>query len=321
MLASLGVVVLLGLTSCGTTDAAREAGDLDLAASDVRGPLAEHIDLTETTLWVGSDDMTPQILLGAITIELLESAGAEVEDQTDLGPAPLVRDSLRSGEIDLAWQGMGQTWSGFLREPTVPDSTDELFTELADRDAENGLTWLAPLTFSVGKGLAMASQSDADAVSDVPDLLTQPSNAPFCVTSDFMTFPDDGRVDFEETLDVTLSDDDLRVYDAEPIYADTASGTCLVGLVERTSGRIASYDLRVLDDDVDLFMANVPALAARAEILDDDPELELVFEVIADRLSEDELRELAERVEIDGEEPREVAADWLAEEGLTEPPG
>jgi osmoprotectant transport system substrate-binding protein len=117
---------------------------------------------------------------------------------------------------------------------------------------------------------------------------------------------------------VTLEEDQLRVYDPEPIYADTGSGACLLGLVQRTSGRIPAYDLRLLNDDEQLFMIDHPAMAVRQEVLEENPDLELVFDVISDRMDAGELRELNERVEVEGADPGEVARDWLVDERLVE---
>lgn len=310
----VGGVVLSG---CGSVDDGESLAD-EIDPATVDGPVAELVDLEGVELWVGSDDTTAQTVLGAVAAELLASTGAEVETELGFGNPVLTRDGLRSGEFDLAYTPMGQAWTGYLREPELPDDVDELFRQLADRDLEeNRIAWAGPLPFSTGRGLAVGADGPAlGRISEIPDYLDTNDDVVFCVTSDFVTFPEDGRVDVEETLDVTLPDSELRVYDAEPIYPDTGAGSCALGLVTRGSGRIAEYDLRVLEDDVDVFMLDNPAVSIRAELLEDHPELAVVFDVIADRLSEHELRELNRRVEIGGEEPAAVAREWLEEEDL-----
>jgi osmoprotectant transport system substrate-binding protein len=315
----LPAVAMLAV-SCGSGGAAESDG-ATVRAEDVKGPLADYVDLEDADFWIGSDDTTSQRVLGAIAAELLESTGAKVEDRTGLGNPFLVRDSLKSGEIDMAWSGTGQAWTGFLREPELPPNADELYAELASRDLEqNGVAWMSPLGFSAGRGMAIAAargeELDVTALSDIPDLLDEVDNPTICVTSEFATFPEDGRLDFEETLGVTLEDDQVRVYDPEPIYADTGSGLCLLGQVQRTSGRIPAYDLELLTDDEQLFMVDHPAMAVREEVLEDNPELELVFAVLSERMDEESLRELNERVEVDGDDTREVARDWLRDEKL-----
>src|SRR5690606_32655209 len=121
------------------------------------------------------------------------------------------------------WERMGTAWTGYLREPEMPDSVDELYPLLAERDAEeHGVVWLSPARFSDGAGFAMAEDlAEAlgiETLTDMARYIDDGGLTSICVTSDFTTFPTEGRVDFEELLDVTLADETLRVWDPEPIY-------------------------------------------------------------------------------------------------------
>jgi osmoprotectant transport system substrate-binding protein len=132
-----------------------------------------------------------------------------------------------------------------------------------------------------------------------------------------MTFPLEGRVDFEQALGA-VPDEVFRTYDPEPIYPATADGTCTFGLIERVNGRVAEYDLRVLDDDIALFGFDNPAVNVREDVYTENPELGPLFAVVADALDEPTVQQLNERVEVGGEDPRTVAHDWLVDEGFIE---
>lgn len=292
-----------------------------LAPVAIDGPLRDTFDLDGTELWVGSEDTPTQRLLGYIALEALASVGAEVEDRVALGGSLLARESLLSGEIDLYWERMGTAWSGYLREPDVPPDVDELYRQLASRDAEeNGVIWLAPAPFSDGSGFAMAEglaeAVDISTLGEMADYIDGGGPTSVCVTSDFTTFPVEGRVDFEEKTDTKMADDTLRVWDPEPIYPSTGDGTCLFGQVQRVNGRVPQYDLRVLADDMGLFGFDNPAMTVRQDVYDDNPELAPLFALLADSLDETTVQTLNERVEVAGEHPRTVARSWLESEGF-----
>lgn len=65
---------------------------------------------------VGSEDFTEQQVLGSITIQALEAAGATVVDRTGLGGNEEVRSALEAGEIDLSWEYTATGWLVHLSE-------------------------------------------------------------------------------------------------------------------------------------------------------------------------------------------------------------
>ncbi len=306
-----------------------EAGLEQLSATTIDGALAEEVDLEDAELWVGvpesaDGESATAVLLAQVVMESLKATRAEVVDQTELGGGLLLRDALVSGEIDMYWEGTGAAWTGILREAEDGMDPEEVYRELATRDlAENGVAWLEPAAFEQSRGFAvseeLAAELGIESIGEMAEHIGRSEeDLVVCVTQDFVTFPADGRVDFQEVLGVELPDDVLRVYDSVPIYPDTGRGQCLFGEVERTSGRIPQYGLRLLEDDVGLFQPNPPALAVRQEVLVEHPELSAILASLAPRLTTEAIQEMNRRVIVDGEEPAEVARDWLRSEGLVE---
>jgi osmoprotectant transport system substrate-binding protein len=330
-LRSTALLAALALSIAGAACSAEAGGGgpaeptvpgLSVEVEPLDGPLSSRFDLDGVELWVGSEDVPTQRLLGYIAIEALASVGADAHDRVGIGGGLLTRESLLSGEIDLYWERLGTAWTGFLREAEVPDERDELYRMVATRDLEeNGVVWLTPANFSDGQGFAMAPEFadvlEIDNLTDMGDYLSEGMPAAVCVTSEFMTFPIEGRVDFEDALGA-VPDDVFRTYDPEPVYPATADGTCTFGLIERVNGRVAEYDLWVLDDDIALFGFDNPAVNVREDVYRENPELGPLFALVADALDEPTVQRLNERIEVGGEDPRTVARDWLVDEGFIE---
>src|SRR3712207_2530671 len=71
------------------------------------GGAAGGIDLSDSEFTVGSKEFTEQLILGQITLQALEAAGATVNDQTGLAGSVAARKALESGEIDMYWEYTG----------------------------------------------------------------------------------------------------------------------------------------------------------------------------------------------------------------------
>jgi osmoprotectant transport system substrate-binding protein len=83
-----------------------------------------------------------------------------------------------------------------------------------------------------------------------------------------------------------------------------------------TDGRILALDLTVLEDDRGFFPAYNISPVVLTETLEEHPGLADVFGRITPLLTDEVLQELNARVDVDGEEPADVALDWMVQEGL-----
>lgn len=83
-----------------------------------------------------------------------------------------------------------------------------------------------------------------------------------------------------------------------------------------TDGKIKAYDLRWLRDDKTYFPPYYAAAIATGEILDQYPELEEVFDLLHDRISNEEMINMNYQVEQFKRNPADVAREYLEGEGF-----
>jgi osmoprotectant transport system substrate-binding protein len=102
------------------------------------------------------------------------------------------------------------------------------------------------------------------------------------------------------------------------IYAATDNGACNFGEIFTTDGRIKALDLEVLEDDRNFFPAYNVAPVIRKEVLDEWPQLRDLFGPVTAQLDDKTLIELNARIDVDGEQPADVAFEWLKSEGFIE---
>jgi osmoprotectant transport system substrate-binding protein len=276
--------------------------------------------LSGSSFKVGSKEFTEQLILGQITIQVLEDAGAKVSDETGLVGSNTVRQALISGDIDLYWEYTGTGWINHLGNTAPVKGERQQFDAVAKADLEkNGVTWLEPAPFNNTYGLATSSENaTALAVSKLSDLaaLQQRSANDFtlCAAAEFLA-RDDGLPGLETAYGFSFGD---KVSELELglVYASVDKGDpCKFGEVFATDGRIAALGLKVLDDDKQFFASYLPSLNVRKGV-DKIPQLQQLFTPVAAALTTATMQELNSKVDVDGEQPEDVARDFLTEKGL-----
>ena len=109
---------------------------------------------------VGSKEFTEQLILGQITIQVLEDAGATVSDETGLVGSDTVRGALLSGDIDMYWEYTGTGWINHLKNTEPVKGEREQYDAVAQADLEkNGVTWLEPAPFNNTYALATSEEN------------------------------------------------------------------------------------------------------------------------------------------------------------------
>ena len=275
---------------------------------------------------VGSEGFTEQEILGSITVQALEAAGATVIDRTGLGGNEEVREALLSEEIDLYWEYTATGWLVFLNETRPISDPQEQYEAVARQDLEeNGIRWLEPApgndTYAIAASEETRQELGVETISDLGRLIEErPEEATLCLNNDddFRT-RFDGLPGLQRAYGFRLPDDNLIEMSLEAVYGAVQEGEiCNFGVVFTTSGFIREMDLRLLEDDKNFFAVYNPSLTMQRETLENYPQLRDIFAPIAERLDTETLRRLNYAVEVEGEAPEAVAERWLRENGFIE---
>ena len=314
MLRMVGLVAVLAMVAAGCGGGSGGGGG---ASGDV--------DLSDASFTVGSKDFTEQLILGQITFQALENAGADVEDQIGLAGTDAARQALLSSDIDMYWEYTGTIWISHLgNTKPIPDSKKQ-YDAAAEADMkENDLKLLEPAPFNNTYALAVRQEAYEDLgvekLSDLKTLLEEnPEEATVCVESEFNS-RDDGLPGLEKTYDLDIPKDNTALFDTGVVYQRTDKGDpCNFGEVFTTDGRIAALDLKIIEDDKKFFPIYNPALEVRKETYDEyGKQLDEIFTPIAEALDTKTMTDMNAEVDVDGALPEDVAEDWLSENGFVE---
>ncbi len=317
------LVSVLTLTGCGLQPATA------FVPAVAPGSI-QHIDNlpADASITVTSKNYTEALILGKMAVLAAQAAGFNVTDKSNVPGSVAVRELMLNGGADMVWDYTGTAWLTYLgHKEGIPDP-EEQYIAVRDEDKGNGLTWLA--SAALNNTYAMAVRADAveklGGITQLSQIKDLPVNErTFCVESEFNSRPD-GFKPMLKTYGLEMGapdgvpDSNVKILDTGTVYEATSRGVCNFGEVFTTDGRILSLNLKVLEDDKMFFPAYNVAPVLRTEVLEKYPQLKEVFGQISSRLTNDEQQKLNLKVDVDGQEPADVAFQWMKDEGLITAP-
>jgi osmoprotectant transport system substrate-binding protein len=294
----------LALSGCasGDTDTAGAQGD-------------EVAGLTGT---VGAKDFSEQFILAHLTSQLLNAHGADTDANTQVVGSANVRAALESDEFIGYWEYTGTSWITYNQNTAPVKGEEAQFAATKEADAANGIAWLDPAPLNNTYAFAIRSDKAAElGVTSLSDIAALPiEEQTFCIESEFST-RDDGWPGLKAAYGIDVPDSNVALLDTGVIYTATQKGDdCNFGEVFQTDGRITALDLVVLDDDEEFFPVYQGAFTLKQATLDENPGIAEVMALISDKLTTEEMQKLNALADVDGEDPEDIAADWLTEQGL-----
>ncbi|MEV8548951.1 glycine betaine ABC transporter substrate-binding protein [Streptomyces glaucescens] len=305
---------LVAAAGCGLTSGSPMVDDVRPGSVGQGRPL-KGADLTVT-----SKSFTEQLVLGAIMGIAFQAAGAEVLDRTGIQGSIGSREAVRRGDADAVYEYTGTAWITYLgnKEP-IPDPGRQ-WRAVRDADRGNGLTWLAPSalnnTYALATNQANARRYGTRTLSDVAALAKRdPGAVTLCVEGEFANRAD-GLPGMQKEYGMDVPAGRITQMDTGIIYTQVAKGSCTYGEVFTTDGRIKSMNLVVMEDDRKFFPNYNAAPVINTETLEEWPAITDVLDPITRKLDNDVARTLNARVDVDGEDPHQVALDWLVQEGF-----
>jgi osmoprotectant transport system substrate-binding protein len=292
----------------------------------------------DLTVNVGSKDFTEQFILGAMYRLVLEDMGIPTEDRTNLGGTQIAQEALVSGEIHLypEYTGTGltevlglsvvdalgggemSTPDAMMATPVSTDASQAVFDLVSSQYAEQfGLVWLERSPANNTQALAVKREfADEEGITTISQLAAVAGDYIISAPADFPE-REDGLLGLQRVYGEGFGDIEVLPVAPGLKYQALLDDQAQVVLAFGTDGQIAGYDLVVLEDDLGLWPPYNVAPVVRQEVLDAYPDVAARFDEVTLSLTDEVLSGLNWRVDGDDkEEPTDVAASYLAEQGF-----
>ncbi|RMC34911.1 glycine betaine ABC transporter substrate-binding protein [Paracoccus alkanivorans] len=266
---------------------------------------------------VGGKNFTEQQILSAITQQVLEAKGHNVDNRAGMGSAA-VRQAMENGQIDVYWEYTGTSLITYnkVEEKLDPQATYERVKEL---DAEKGIIWLNPSEANNTYALAMrAGDSEETGIKTISDLaqavndggeLTFASNAEFYARAD-------GLKPLQEAYGFEFGRANIKRMDTGLVYQALKDGQVDIGLVFATDGRIPAFNFTVLADDKGYFPSYALAPVIRDEVLEANPDIGELLNEVSAKLNDEVMAKLNASVDVDKVSVENAATQFLKDNGL-----
>jgi osmoprotectant transport system substrate-binding protein len=298
-------LALLLVVSCGNV------GGTDSSASGGSGP----------TITVGSKNFTEQYILGNMYVQALDANGFNGVAKLDLGSEKIADKALQNGQIDLYPEYTGTSLVSLLpykgAYPDTPEATYQAAKKLyAKRNPAD--TMLTPAPFNDTYGIFVRKQvAENNDLKTLTDLAEASSDLTFVSFSEFQNrsdgFPNMKKnypgIDFKEIKIVNSLG--LRYQGVEQSEGD-------VGVGFTTEAQLNSPSLVVMKDTKKIFPFYYPAPVVRSDVIKKYPKIEKVLNSVSKELDVETMRELNGKVDLDQEDPEDVAKEFLQKKGLVD---
>ena len=274
------------------------------------------------SITVGSKNFTEQYILGELYAQALEANDFSVQKRLNLGSEQIADQALRSGEIDMYPEYTGTALVAILNyegeQPDTPEATYEEARQLySERDT--AMTMLEPTDFNNTYGIFTRSEvAEEQGLETLEDLAQASSELEFVSFSEFQN-RDDGYPNMQDNYSAFDFSNIIIVNSiGGPIYQGVRQDEGDVGVGFTTDGQLASDDLVVMEDQKNIWPFYYPAPVVRSDVLDENPEMQDILNEVSGSLDLETMQQLNAQVDIEQEDPEDVAAQFLQEQGIVE---
>ncbi|MGM0366115.1 MAG: glycine betaine ABC transporter substrate-binding protein [Actinomycetota bacterium] len=275
------------------------------------------VSCTGKKIVIGSKPFNEQYILAHMISLLLEQEGYQTDVQGGLGGTLINYEALKQGQINTYIEYTGTAYSVILDLPQKETwDSEEVYIESEEGLASSDDIYIAAnLGFQNNYGIAVRKEwADEAGIKTISKLEEYAQDMSIGTDPEFAT-RSDGLPQIENVYGITFGDtrqmEPTLMYEAiKNRNVDAISGYT-------TDSRIDMFDLVFLEDDKNALIPYDAIILVEKDIIEDQEIME-VFKKLEGRITTDVMRQLNYRYDVEQEEARDIARQYLTEEGLLE---
>ena len=259
---------------------------------------------------VGSKNFTEQLILGEIAAQQLErKLHIQVNRKLNLGGTLLTHQAIVRGDIDIYPEYTGTASSVILKEKTPEDAVRAYMTVKDAYLKRFQLIWLPPLGFN--NTFAMVVRTADGQRLRAPELSAADSRSwRLGIGYEFLTRPD-GLQRLDRTYHLNWNGTP-RSMDLGLLYQALRQKQVDMAAGNSTDAPLTQRDFLVLKDDRKAFPPYNACYVIRKSLANQQPQVEWALTMLSNHISEETMRALNRRVEVERQPIEKVARDFLA---------
>ena len=265
---------------------------------------------------VGSKNFTEQLVLGELLAQCLEAATHSPADRRFyLAGTYICHQALLSGRIDLYVEYTGTALAAVLKERTGGDAL-QVYEEVRRQYRQRfNLDVMAPLGFNNSFAMVMrGAEAGRLGLTRLSQLTRFAPQMRLGVGYEFLE-RQDGYKGLVATYELKFAEAP-RVMDLGLLYRALENGSVDIVAGNNTDGLIAALGLVVLDDDRHYFPPYDAVPIVRPQILAQRPQLRPALNLLAQRITAADMRQMNYAVDGEKQDPAKVVREFLRKQEL-----
>jgi osmoprotectant transport system substrate-binding protein len=276
---------------------------------------------TSPAVRVGSKIDTEGKLLGNMIALALEANGVKVENKSSLGNTKIMRGAITAGEIDIypEYTGNGAFFFSDEANPAWKNAKAG-FERVSALDLEkNKIVWLAAApannTWAIAVRQDVASANKLKTLDDMGKWISAGGQFKLAASAEFAE-RSDALPAFQAAYGFKLKPDQLLTLaggDTAVTIRAAAEKTSGVNaaMAYGTDGPVAALGLVIMDDPKGVQPIYAPAPIIRADVLAKQPKIRAVLANVFKHLDGPTLQGLNAKIQLEGQDAKKVAAEFL----------
>jgi osmoprotectant transport system permease protein len=244
---------------------------------------------------VGGKPFTEQYIIAGLLSAELEAAGFQVDQRLGLG-SDVVYEATANDVVDVYLEYSGTVWANRMNRDNNPgrQQVREAVSDFVE--SNDGIVNIGAPGFENRYALAMRKDRAAElGVESIEDLLpvatslVAAGDIEFFGRPEWITLRDTYNIDFAEKL----------TFDVSLMYTAVDEGQVDIITAYTSDGRIAAYDLLVLEDSREAMLPYDGLLLASSQAAQ-DPEFVRIISQLSGKISDATMREANRIVDVEG---------------------
>lgn len=257
----------------------------------------------------------PEILINMYKYLIEEETDLQVELKPGFGKTSFVFQALTSGNIDIYPEFTGTAISEFLKENAKSTNREEVYQQAKEGLLQQyDLVMLQPMQYNNTYALAVSKElAEQYQLETISDLKAIEDEVKVGFTLEFSD-REDGYRGIQSLYGIEFPN--LVTMEPKLRYVAVESGEINVVDAYSTDSELQLYELKVLQDDKNLFPPYQGAPLLRKDTVEQYPDIVEALSKLAGKITDDEMRQMNYQVNVEGKSPAEVARNYLQQEGL-----
>lgn len=275
---------------------------------------------------VGSKIDTEGKLLGNMIVLALEAGGIKTENKSSLGNTKVMRGAITAGEIDLYPEYTGNGAFIFADESNPAWKNAKAgYERVKALDFEkNKVVWLAPSpannTWAIALRKDVATANRLKTMDDLGKWVSAGGQFKLAASAEFVE-RSDALPAFQSAYGFKLQPAQLLTLaggDTAATIRAAAEKTSGVNaaMAYGTDGPVAALGLVIMDDPKGVQPIYAPTPIVRNEVLLKNPKISTILAPVFQALDGPTLQALNAKIQIEGQDAKKVAGDFLKSKGL-----